>query len=220
MAASTLNRCAGLAGLASGLLISLAFVVHPKANAQGMQSGIYVPLHVVILLCVVPALLCLTAAYLPRAEQLGVLGLVGFALSFSGLALLTVVMALDGLVSPLLKAHGAGNLRDIFTGSAIYAVMTLQGVLLALGFALFGLAIIRARSPLRWATLLAAVGAFTLGVQTAAPFWLESRGGLNLGGALLGLGIGWLGYLQWRGETQQVPAAFPQVTAEASGAAQ
>src|SRR5207245_2545707 len=59
MAANTLIRCAGLAGLASGLLISLAFVIHPKANAQGMQSGIYVPLHVVILLRVVPALLCL-----------------------------------------------------------------------------------------------------------------------------------------------------------------
>jgi hypothetical protein len=149
-----------------------------------------------------------------------VLGLVGFALSFAGLALLTVVMALDGLVSPLLRAQGASNLRDIFTGSAIYAVLTMQGVLLALGFALFALAIVRARSPLRWATLLAAIGAFILGVQTAAPFWLESRGALNLGGVLLGLGIGWLGYLQWRGETPQVPAALPQVTAEASGAAQ
>jgi hypothetical protein len=121
-----------------------------------------------------------------------VLSILGFSLllSFTGI----VTYAIPALAQAYLKGQqNALQMTDALFNGEVFAVVTLSGLLIFLGFVFFGVAIWRSERLPRWAGVILAVSGLLLGWPANVPV-------ISLLGTLLAVIAGvWIALGVWRG---------------------
>jgi hypothetical protein len=131
--------------------------------------------------------------YIPHAEKVGNLGLMGFLLSCMGIILYGCMQFDETFTWPILavKAPALLETGGLMSNTAFMFIFILMGLILAIGFILFGIAYWRARVFPRWAVIFFTAGATLFGIGMAIPI-------RTLGLVLWVIGWGRMGYLLWR----------------------
>jgi hypothetical protein len=114
MISAGLLRGAGLAGLVGGILIAIA---NPIAFLSGVYAGTSsrgaLVFFALLVLIGVVLLLGLVGIYVSQAEATGVLGLIGFLLTFLGMIMIAGLYWARAFVVPPLQPAPAGLLLTI-----------------------------------------------------------------------------------------------------------
>jgi hypothetical protein len=208
VSSSDLIRRCGLAAVMAGVLFVatdlLDLTFEPATGPVGFGTGTFgetnpgallVLQSALTLLAGVLLLFGLIGLYTHRLEKLGILGLFGFVVAFSG-----SVMAVGGFwsnvfVAPSLAealAREPSGLMDAASPRALSAGFTLSYGLVAAGWFVLGLAALWNRVYPRAAAALLMAG--------AALTWLP----FPLTGVTFGIAVAWLGYVLY--STDQNPA--------------
>ena len=178
--------------VAAGCLMGIGFLIHPDdASDPGVVgSGRWVVAHALLLAGAVPALLGLPAV---RERAPGPIGLFGYLLTFSGLAVFIFVFALEALVVPVMWADGGARaLLDAsgpLFGGPLGVFLTLIGITTAIGLVALGTSVLRARALPSWIGIAFIVAAVTPLVPPL-PYALLLVGGIGVGVAFVGSGLG------------------------------
>jgi hypothetical protein len=206
-----LLRWAGMALVVAGVLMVAATVLHPSRETASTIIASEVGLvaaHVLYTLSWLLVLLGLPGLYLAQRGAMGRLGLVGFLTAFLGTYLIAVTGNF-GFLAPILAKQSPTVLDSINQYAPVVAVNGLAAITFMVGFALFGIAMIRTASLPGMSGILVAVGApahllgFGIAQFVSPIFWVIAI----LGSLSLGAGLGWPGYLLWR-----APLASNQLT--------
>jgi hypothetical protein len=131
--------------------------------------------------------------YLPISGKTGKLGLIGFLLSCMGIILYGCMQYDETFTWPILAAKAPALLEaeGLLANTAYLSIFMLMGLVLAVGFILFGIANWRARTFPRWTILFFTLGAVLFGIGMAIPI-------RTLGLVLWVIGWGRMGYLLWK----------------------
>ena len=212
MSSPDLIRWSGLAAILAGVLFVtsdlLDLTFEPATGPVGFGTGTFgetnpgallVLQSALTLLAGVLLLFGLIGLYTHRLEKLGILGLFGFVVAFSG-----SVMAVGGFwsnvfVAPSLAealAREPSGLMDAASPRALSAGFTLSYGLVAAGWFVLGLAALWNRVYPRAAVALLMAG--------AALTWLP----FPLTGVTFGVAVTWLGYVLYSAD--QAPAPVPR----------
>ena len=185
MSRSPLARVAGPIALGAGALLliqqlaMLSFLDRSRIEAT-MANPLFVPLAALYVVAFCGLLVALVAAYSWEADEAGVFGLVGFLAALVGTTFLAGDLWFEAFAVPWLgdvapaSLHVAGGTLVIgaFTGYLLFAV----------GWALFGIASLRARVFPMPNSIAIIIGGI-IGFQAALPPFAIA----------LALAIGWLG---------------------------
>lgn len=207
MSLKTLYRLSGVALVAGALMFAVGYLLTPHGEGlDAYASPLYVPGGVLTLVGALLALIGLPGMYAWQAHKAGKLGLISFAMTFLGLAVLEVSTgSVFTFVAPVLAANpetqelvAQPGALDQALGPAFLAYMAPGLLGLNLGILLLGIATFRAGVFPRGAAIILIVGApatFVLG-------GLLGRFGENVAVAATMLGFVWCGYALLRGTSQ------------------
>lgn len=192
MSSSTVYRLSGVVLIASSLFIMVSNVLLPGRDA--LLSSWYVSMSLLNFIGAMLFLLSLPALYARLHKQIGVVGLIGFALIvFAGLMLGIGAGMLDMIVSPYLAQH-APSLNIEESGPPILGMyFLLAGIIQILGVILFGSMTLRVGAVLgtvRWAGLLVIIG----GIGDILGHSVLPNSVATIGTVLFAAGFIWLGY--------------------------
>lgn len=190
--------------LAAGVLLALFYMLHPGGGdpptLEAARHPLYFVEHLFGVASLVLMLFGLEGARERQSARLGLLGAIGFGLSFVGSALLLGVIFFDGYASPILAANApqllaASGPFDTLPG---YLPLTLVGVVWGVGVIAFGVASLRAGILPRWGSWLLIVGSIVVNLpqQRMGPASLLV---ISLGAVAMGAGLAWWGYSIWLG---------------------
>lgn len=188
MSPADLMRWAGLAAVVSAALSVMGDLLRLFVDVESSETATTTPYALVFLLYLLGAvllLLGLVGLYTSQSEAAGVLGLVGFLAAFLGTALLVGVLWFELFITPSLAARAPG-LAEAELGLAGFILVFLLGVV---GWLLFGVATLRARTYPRWAAALLMVG----GLVAFVP--------IPLAGIVFSAAIAWLGFILFTGRS-------------------
>lgn len=208
MSSSTVYRLSGAVLIAGSLFIIVSNLLLPGRDA--LLSSWYASMSLLNFIGGMLVLLSLPALYARLHKQIGVVGLIGFALLvFSGLMLGIGAGMLDMVVDPYLAQY-APSLQIQESGPPILGIyFPLAGIMQILGAILFGVMTLRAGALLgtvRWAGILVIIGSIG---NILGHFGLPNIVG-NIGVVLFFVGFIWLGYFL---VTEQQAAAVRVMTA-------
>ncbi len=192
MSSSNLIRLGGLAAVVGGILFTVADLLilleDPNDPIGSITSASYALSVGLALLSAVLLTGGLVGIYAARSEATGVLGLIGFALSFAGAVLVAGSTWEDVFILPALARNAPELLSTEPPGIVMFGEILSIG-LLTLGWLVLGAAILRARAYPRAAAVLVMVGA----VVQALPFLPIAIG--VAGGVVFNVGVAWLGFV-------------------------
>ncbi|MEO7912185.1 MAG: hypothetical protein ABIV47_21285 [Roseiflexaceae bacterium] len=208
---SQLSRWSGLASMLGGLLFAIAIALHPLRHGEAVNASSYSAIHVLGAVALMLILFGLVGLYICQAEQLGTLGLYSFLLAFIGNVLTYGGLLSEGFLWPAVGLYDPAAVHSFdpnvvgARGSSLLPLIFFVGLaFFALGYALFGRALIRAGVLPRWGGVLIAIGAvlyvvggFSLplfGPESPLVTFIETSGAIPFG-----LGFIWLGYTLWSG---------------------
>jgi hypothetical protein len=194
MSPADLMRWAGLAAVVSAVLSVMGDLLRLFVDVESSETATTTPYALVFLLYLLGAvllLLGLVGLYTSQSEAAGVLGLVGFLAAFLGTALLVGVLWFELFITPSLATRAPG-LAEAELGLAGFILVFLLGVV---GWLLFGVATLRARTYPRRAAALLMVG----GVVAFVP--------IPLAGLVFSVATAWLGFVLFTGGS--APAEQP-----------
>jgi len=141
-------------------------------------------------------MLGLAGIYMRIAEASNLLGIIGFSLSLLGSALLLGTLLWDTVLWPLLVNHDPTLLDfsgPIYSSKTFVPFFIVAGLVYALGYILFGLAISKSGLFPAWSGIMLAVGAPLFGL--GAMFGKLQVYPRSIGITAIGIGMIWLGYL-------------------------
>lgn len=193
MSSRTLFRWAAAAVILSAISMSVGGMLHPAVDPASITTPRWALAHVLWWIGAVLGLIGLVGLYLRQRREVGTLGFVGAGMAWMGTAVLSGAMFFEGLVEPTVLARAPHVVATFPEGAAwrpFLSAVLASGVLLGLGFMLFGIAMYRAAILPRWAIVLAVVGGIAQGVSFLLPRPIASLGGLAFGLGLIGLGYG------------------------------
>jgi hypothetical protein len=147
--------------------------------------------YVLALLGMCVLLLALTAIYNGEAEALGLLGLIGYLAAFLGTLLVAGDWWFEAFVVPTIATEAPDVLKLSPSGSILAGAIATVGVY-SIGWALFGLATLRAGPFPRPAAVLLIAGGLAGPLALSTPYQI-----------LLAVAIGWIGYTLIRGPRSQ-----------------
>jgi hypothetical protein len=127
--------------------------------------------------------------YSRQSNNVGLMGLIGFALAFIGTAVFVGFMIVAALVMPAGSAPTLTNPAGQFYVNPTAAVFLLYAGIQILGFILLSAATMRAKVPSRWAALLVLIGIAPTALSPVMPTVIDW-----IGRVLFSVGIGWLGW--------------------------
>jgi hypothetical protein len=190
-----LLRWAGMALVVAGVLMVVATLLHPSRETAttiiGSEVGL-VAAHVLYTLSWLLVLLGLPGLCLAQRDAIGQLGLVGFLTAFLGTYLIAVTGNF-GFLAPVLAKESPAVLDSINQYTPVVAINGLAAITFMVGFALFGIAMIRTASLPHVSGILVAVGApahllgFGIAQFISPIFWVIAiLGSLSLGTGLPG----------------------------------
>ncbi len=173
MSSSMLFRLSGLALILGAILAIIAVVGHNAVRQASELADLTNPPSVMFVrLLMVGALLVilgLPGLYARQAERAGVLGLIGFVLTFVGLLFADVVMtALYGFIAPKIAATSEGRAL-IEAGLPAPGFMMLVFPMILIGLLLLGISILRANVLPRWIGLLFIAAVLFIPLASAVP---------------------------------------------------
>jgi hypothetical protein len=137
----------------------------------------------------------LVGLFLRIGDASGGLGLASFVLAFIGTALLLGTLLWDTIVWPILVQHDPSLLDfsgPIYTSKVFVPYFVTAGLVYALGYVLFGIAIARSGMLSSWGGVLLAVGAPLFGMGALfgkMQVYPRSIGITAMGAALIWLGL-------------------------------
>ncbi len=214
MATQKLIRWSGLVLMLGGVGVAVGYIIHPPADtAQYVAYPLWNLSHWVggIGFLLIP--LGLVGLYARQSEKVGLLGLIGFVLTFLGGALSAgATIFISVVFRPIGVARGLDWMEP--PNGALFTSFDLRlaaggGVLaLLLGLLLFGVATLRARVLPRWGTWLVILGVpiFVLDVALFGGPLLQ--GILHpITGLWLGLGFAAWGWALWSEKAEMVAQA-------------
>jgi hypothetical protein len=192
----------GIALMAAGGLMVVATLLHPSREAATTivaSEPRLVAAHVVYTLAWLLVLLGLPGLYAAQRAGMGRLGLVGFLTAFSGTYLIAVTGNF-GFLAPVLAKQAPAVLESINQYLPVVIINGLAAILFMIGFALFGVAMVKTATLPRWSGVLVAMGApvHLLGFGIAQLVSTAAWPIAILGSASLGAGLAWPGYRLWR----------------------
>ena len=197
-----LLRAGGIALVAGGALMVVATLLHPTHETASTIIASEVTLvaaHVTYTLSWLLVLLGLPALYAAQRGRMGRLGFAGFLIAFLGTYLIAVTGNF-GFLAPVLAKESPAVLDAINSYPPVLGINGLAAIAFMVGYALFGIAMIRSPSLPRLAGILVAVGApahligFGLAQLVSPTLWPMAVAG-SIG---LGAGLAWPGYRLWR----------------------
>ena len=206
MSIAKVIRYAGLALMLGGIGFAVHLITHPPGEtAPYAFYALWVPSHLLGGIASLLIALGLVGLYLRQSENVGVLGLIGFVLSFVGTTLSAgaLIFLSVGLI-PFLASRGMASLVDpkgpLLSSSSMKLAVGLPALSLVLGLLILAIVTLRARMlPQRGAWLiiftipLAIVGtALVLFIGTSWQGLIQS-----VLGVLLGLGLVAWGWALW-----------------------
>lgn len=219
LTSSELNRAAGLAAVAAGLLFIVIQPIHPNEELATITGSAWVITGWLTTVFAILALIGVSGLYHRQLKRAGVLGFIGYVL-FSAFCLLTVsynfveIHVLPPLVD--LAPQFVESWNGIVTGDAgpvelpaLETMWTVAFVLYFFGSSLLGIGLYRARVLPRWASgmmVFAAVGTLTVPLL---PHALERYAAVPMGLALIALGC-----LHWSGPRDMGTVVLPDATTD------
>ncbi len=161
----------------------ILLVVSFEDFSQGVLSNSYAYVQGLYLLGTVLILGGLVGLYASQVEAAGTLGLVGFVVAFAGTALAVGIFWAETFVVPE-AAKVSREFREDEPSNTLILAVTLTFMLVAVGWALFGIATFRARVYRRLLAVLLVIGA----LLSLFPLSFASMA-LGLAVALLGFSL-------------------------------
>lgn len=206
---SKFTRWSGLMAMLGGLLVAIGIPLHPLRYGEAVKQSPYAAIHTLIAVGLMLALFGLVGLYVRQADKLGALGLTGFFIAFVGQTLTLSGLMTEGFMWPAVAQYDPAAVHNFDVNSPVGQVIALLApaffgglILFAVGYALFGVATVRAAVPARWGGVLIALGAvlytvggFTLplfGTHSIVVTIIESSGAIPFG-----LGFILMGYTLW-----------------------
>ena len=202
MSSSNLIRLSGLAAVVASILLLigdildlLSLATGPENLSEAATTASFAFTFLLYLIGSALLLVGLVGLYVSQSEASGVLGLVGFAVAFLGSALVLGAVWAQLFVAPYLAVSAPAALDAEPTGTLAVG-FTLTFALSALGWLLFGLAVLRAGVYPRAAAIALMVGA----VISFLP--------IPASGIVLDVAVVWLGFtlLTGTGTSDEQPA--------------
>jgi hypothetical protein len=199
MSKDSMIRWSGVCLILAGVCIALGTIIHPSKETPQIilaQETRLIMGHWLLTFYCGFLMLGLPGVYGSRSKQLGRLGLVGFLLVFFG-TLFYAVSSDYGFNAPVLARLAPQTLDAINAYPSVVFMDGLFVVLLFSGFILFGIAIQRSQIFPPWSGVLIATGwtlfmiCAPLALLVFEPLWIVAV----LGTVMLGLGLGWVGYV-------------------------
>jgi hypothetical protein len=195
MSSSNLIRWSGLAALVGGVLIVISDVLNAvffpsEPGTEVMLSSTWFIVQILGLVALAFITLGLVGMYTRQTQRAGILGLIAFVMTFSGMLMVFGLLWGEPFLGPLVAEQAPGLLSTEPSG-ALAVGNILSVVLFALGWFLFGLASLRAGVLPRGAAILMIIGALLSFVLTSLdlPLW----------SVILGAAVTWMGYALWSG---------------------
>jgi hypothetical protein len=172
------------------------------AHVAYTVAWLLVAAHVAYTAAWLLVLLGLAGLYAAQRRQMGPLRLVGFLTAFAGTYLIAVTGNF-GFLAPVLAKQSPAVLDSINQYVPVVLINGLAAILFMIGYVLFGVAMIRTSTVLRWSGVLVAVGApaHLLGFGIAQLVSTAAWPIAILGSVSLGAGLAWPGYRLWRAPT-------------------
>ena len=197
-----LIRWSGLAAALGGGLHIVGALLHPVGeDLASITHPNYVSAHLVLWASTILLLLGLAGLYSGQAEESGWLGLLGFVLSFLGVAVVSGLIAMVSIAVPLIAAEMPALVDQAMTPPAFTLPFIALGF--GLGMILFGVATIRARVLPRWAGWLVIIGTLLQMAEGSPIDEAVLHVIVTTGRVLFGLGLAWMGYGLWAGKRQE-----------------
>lgn len=204
MSKDSMVRWSGILLILAGICVALGTIIHPSKETPQIilaEETRLIAGHWLLTFYSAFLMLGLTGVYAFRSKQLGRLGLAGFLMLFFG-TLFYAVSSDYGFNAPVLARLAPQTLDAINAYPSVALMDGLFVSLLFLGFILFGIAILRSQVFPPLSGILIASG-WTLFMISAplALFVFEPLWNLAiLGTVMLGLGLGWVGYVLLSGK--------------------
>jgi hypothetical protein len=203
MATRVLFRLTAVLLIVSAVAVTVGRLLHPALDHAGMTSAAWAPAHWLWLIGLLAGMAGISGLYLRQREEVGMLGFIGAAAAWTGMALMSGAIYFEAVVQPgLIQAEpqlvasfveyrGMGAYLPVFLASA---------VAFGLGFLALGIAMFRAGRFPKWAIVLMTIGAVIGGPQGLLPPVIAYGAMLALG-----LGIAGLGLALWTGPAPATP---------------
>ena len=211
---ANLIRWAGLSAMVAGISFVVVGILHPPHVLASVTTSTWLIVHLLTLAVSFFGLLGIAGLYARQVEEIGWLGLAGFAVFSLWLVLVPGFTFFEALILPLLAVDApkfASDFLGTFTGAAVETnlgvlptLWSLIGVLYILGPLLFGVATLRAGILSRWAA-----GLFGFGAASSVAFALLPPALNPLATVPMGLGLAWLGYALWSERREPAPLLAP-----------
>ena len=185
MALLPFSRRAGVLSLTAAVLIVLSQVmrlgVGRLLGPDWVTTPAYTLTYTLALLGMGALLLALTAIYTRESAALGRLGLIGYVIAFLGTLMVAGDWWFEAFVVPTITTQAPEVLGLPPSGSVLVGAIATVG-LYTVGWTLFGLAALRARTSPRAAALLLIAGGLAGPLALSTPYQIP-----------LAIAIGWIG---------------------------
>lgn len=192
MKQSELIRWGGLLGMIGATLLIVGSIIHPPVeNPETIVSQAWPIAHILGAKGLLLLLVGLTAIYLTTSAKMGKVGLLGFVLTFAGMAQLYIINTFAALVEPVL-AKNTPQLLDmngpLFQSS--FGIFFMATVITAIvGFLLFGFSIWKTNKA-KWTGVVIIVGTLPFlmfFIKPETPEYVYNIGFIIVGLGFLGL---------------------------------
>lgn len=201
MSTTKLIRLSGLALMLGGISYAVHLITHPPGEtAKYALYALWVPSHVLGGIASVLLALGLVGLYSRQMEKVGVPGLIGFILTFVGLAFTAgALIFLSSLLIPFFAVRGMDSFVDpkgpLLNSSAGLLAVGLPALSLSLGLLLFAIVTLRARVLPQWGAwiVILVIPLAVVGVVVVFFVGTSFQGILQ---TLLGVWLG-LGFVAW-----------------------
>jgi hypothetical protein len=193
-----LTRAAGLSATAAGLLYVFIQFIHPHEDLATVTTTSWIVVAAMTGLMALLALVGITGMYVRHVEKMGVLGLIGYLVYSAFFVVVAGYSFIEIFVLPTVADDSPQFVNDalaLFAGNEIVgdlgplkALNPVAAVLYLFGGLLFGIALYRARTLARWATVLLPVGTLAALAVPLLPHSQARMAAIPVGVALMGLG--------------------------------
>jgi hypothetical protein len=197
-----LLRWCGMALVVAGPLLVAASLLHPSRETAATiiaSESRLVAAHVLFTLYGVLVMLGLPGLYAAHRAGMGRLGLTGFLVAMLGTYLIAVT-GYFGFMAPVLAREAPATLDTTIQYPPVVVSSGVAAITFIVGYALFGIAMIRTATLPRLSGVLVAVGgpmhllSFGISQLVSTAVWVVAV----IGAASLGSGLAWAGYRLWR----------------------
>ncbi len=207
MSTARLIRWSGLISILAGVLYALGALLHPVGeDLDAYLSPKWVPAHQVYWISAMLMLFGLVGLYARQVEKTGWLGLVGFVLAFIGTVVVNGIFVMASTVVHLVAVQAPALFDQAVTPPTFGVLVLVLGYIL--GYALFGIATMRAGVLPRGSGLLLIIGSVMFLISESAPLNASlSHLIVTIGDVIFGASFVWMGFALWSEKRELVSSS-------------